>query len=152
MLAVTGPEGGNPPSKEEEGGVPYSSWGWRGRGASMTREIFRRLWGWPELKQCRAGRRVPAVLADGGGEPQHPPWMEWQGAEGAEKVEARGGGNYVLHEFAAHGADFLAQGGAEHHDLLFMRGHAEDLLDIPAHIWEGGRELGGGQQREPPQQ
>ena len=40
----------------------------------------------------------------------------------------------VLAELAADGADLLAQGGGEHHDLLLVGGHAEDLLDVTTHL------------------
>jgi len=40
----------------------------------------------------------------------------------------------VLAELAADRADLLAQGGGEHHDLLLVGGHAEDLLDVAAHF------------------
>lgn len=43
-------------------------------------------------------------------------------------------GNYILHELLADGANFLAQSSAEHHDLLFVRCVAENLLDISTHI------------------
>lgn len=40
----------------------------------------------------------------------------------------------VLAELAADRADLLAQGGGKHHDLLLVGGHAEDLLDVTAHL------------------
>lgn len=40
----------------------------------------------------------------------------------------------VLHELLADWADFLGQGGAEHHDLLLCGCSTEDLLNIAAHI------------------
>lgn len=42
--------------------------------------------------------------------------------------------NYILHELSADGTDFFAQGGAEHHDLLLVWGHAENLLDVTSHV------------------
>jgi hypothetical protein len=40
-----------------------------------------------------------------------------------------------LHELLANRANFLGQGGAEHHDLLLGWRSTEDLLDVAAHIW-----------------
>lgn len=48
-----------------------------------------------------------------------------------------GGATYVIHELLAHGADLLGQRGAEHHHLLVVGGHLEDLLDVHAHVCEG---------------
>jgi hypothetical protein len=45
-----------------------------------------------------------------------------------------GGATYVVHELLAHGADLLGQRGAEHHDLLVVGGHLEDLLHVAAHV------------------
>ena len=42
--------------------------------------------------------------------------------------------HWVLTELAADRADLLAQGGREHHDLLLVGGHAEDLLDVTTHL------------------
>lgn len=47
----------------------------------------------------------------------------------------------VLHELLADRADFLGQGGAEHHDLLLGWGGAEDLLDVAAHVWKRSQYL-----------
>lgn len=44
---------------------------------------------------------------------------------------------HILHELPADWPDLLAQGGAEHHALLFMGGQAKDLLHVPAHVWMG---------------
>ncbi len=41
---------------------------------------------------------------------------------------------HLFHELATHGADFSRQGSREHHHLLLMRGHLEDLLDISSHV------------------
>ena len=41
---------------------------------------------------------------------------------------------YILHELSADWSDLFAQGGTEHHDLLLMRSHTENLLDISAHV------------------
>lgn len=41
---------------------------------------------------------------------------------------------HILHELAADGADLLAQRGTEHHDLLLVRGHLEDFLDVASHV------------------
>lgn len=41
---------------------------------------------------------------------------------------------WVAHELLADRANFLRQGGAEHHDLLLGGSSAEDLLDVAAHI------------------
>lgn len=41
---------------------------------------------------------------------------------------------YVVHEFLARNADLLGQRGAEHHDLLVVRGDPEDFLNVAAHI------------------
>lgn len=43
--------------------------------------------------------------------------------------------NYILHELPADWADLFAEGGAEHHHLLLMRSHTENLLHITPHIW-----------------
>ena len=43
-------------------------------------------------------------------------------------------GNYILHELLADGTNILAEGGAEHHHLLLVGRHAEDLLHITTHI------------------
>mmetsp|Transcript_32415 Transcript_32415/g.81591 ORF Transcript_32415/g.81591 Transcript_32415/m.81591 type:complete len:218 (-) Transcript_32415:273-926(-) len=40
----------------------------------------------------------------------------------------------VVHELLAHGADLLGQRGAEHHHLLVVGGHLEDLLHVAAHV------------------
>ena len=40
----------------------------------------------------------------------------------------------ILAELSADGSDFRAEGGAEHHHLLLMGRHSEDLLDITAHF------------------
>jgi hypothetical protein len=42
--------------------------------------------------------------------------------------------SYVLHKLLAHGSNFLAQGGTEHHNLLVVRGSSEDVLDVFTHI------------------
>ncbi len=41
---------------------------------------------------------------------------------------------HVLHELLASGANLLGEGSREHHDLLVVRGGAEDVLNIPAHV------------------
>lgn len=41
---------------------------------------------------------------------------------------------YILHELSADWTDLFAQGGAEHHHLLLMRSHTEDLLHVSAHV------------------
>lgn len=41
---------------------------------------------------------------------------------------------HVLHELLAGRADVLGEGGGKHHDLLVVRGRAEDLLDIATHV------------------
>lgn len=41
---------------------------------------------------------------------------------------------YILHELSADWSDIFTQGGAEHHDLLLMGSHTENLLDISAHV------------------
>ena len=40
----------------------------------------------------------------------------------------------ILHELLAHGSDVLGQGGREHHDLLLVRGRAENLLNVATHV------------------
>lgn len=47
-----------------------------------------------------------------------------------------GGATYVIHKLLAHGADLLGQRGAEHHHLLVVGGHLEDLLNVGAHVCE----------------
>ncbi len=42
--------------------------------------------------------------------------------------------SYILKELLAHGPDLLGERGREHHDLLVMRSHPEDLLDSPSHV------------------
>lgn len=39
-----------------------------------------------------------------------------------------------MHELSADGTDLFTQGGTEHHDLLLVRGHTKDLLDITPHV------------------
>ena len=41
---------------------------------------------------------------------------------------------YILHKLFADRPDVLAQSGAEHHDLLVMRGHFKDLLHVRSHV------------------
>jgi hypothetical protein len=41
---------------------------------------------------------------------------------------------YILHKFLADRSDFLAQRGAEHHDLLVMGRRTKDFLYVPSHI------------------
>lgn len=41
---------------------------------------------------------------------------------------------YILHELSADWTDLFTQGGAEHHDLLLVGSHTENLLDISAHV------------------
>jgi len=41
---------------------------------------------------------------------------------------------YVGHELLAGSPNILGQGSAKHHDLLVVRGSAEDLLNIAAHV------------------
>ena len=45
-----------------------------------------------------------------------------------------GGYIYVLHELLADWPDFLAECGAEHHDLFLVGGGAKDLLDVFSHV------------------
>lgn len=40
----------------------------------------------------------------------------------------------ILAEFLANRTDLFTEGSTEHHDLLLMGGHTEDLLDIPTHV------------------
>jgi len=42
--------------------------------------------------------------------------------------------NYILHEFLAHRANFLAEGSRKHHDLFLMRSAPENFLDITPHV------------------
>ncbi len=44
------------------------------------------------------------------------------------------GVTHILHELAADGPNLFAEGGAEHHALLLMRGQSEDVLDVTSHI------------------
>lgn len=44
------------------------------------------------------------------------------------------GNAYVVHEFSADRANFLAEGGTEHHHLFVVRRGLEDFLDIAAHV------------------
>ena len=57
----------------------------------------------------------------------------WRGSGMVGKGEVRRG-NYILHELLADGANILAEGGAEHHHLLLVGCHTEDLLHITTHI------------------
>lgn len=40
----------------------------------------------------------------------------------------------ILHKLLNYRADFFAQGGTEHHNLLLMRSLLEDFLYIPTHV------------------
>lgn len=42
-----------------------------------------------------------------------------------------------MHELLDDRADFLRQGGTEHHHLLLARGGEEDLLNVVAHVCFG---------------
>ena len=59
----------------------------------------------------------------GGGDSQNP-------GDGSAVV------TYILHELLADGSDVLAEGGAEHHDLLLVRRRTEDLLHVASHVWK----------------
>ena len=41
---------------------------------------------------------------------------------------------YVLHEFAAHWSNLLAQSCTEHHDLLLVGCDPEDVLNVTPHV------------------
>lgn len=41
----------------------------------------------------------------------------------------------ILHEFLAYWSNILSECGAEHHHLLLSWGSAEDILDVPAHVY-----------------
>lgn len=43
--------------------------------------------------------------------------------------------NYILHKLLADRTDLFGKGGTEHHNLLLVRCHAENFLDISSHIW-----------------
>ena len=43
--------------------------------------------------------------------------------------------NFVLKELLAAFFHFVLHGGAEHHDLLGVRGFDEDVLDVCPHSW-----------------
>jgi hypothetical protein len=43
---------------------------------------------------------------------------------------------YILHELLANRTNFFAQCGGEHHNLLSVRGVAENFLYILAHIYK----------------
>jgi len=53
-----------------------------------------------------------------------------EGELGAFNVDFEG----VVHKFLADGANFIAESGGEHHDLLVMRGFLKNFLDIFSHI------------------
>mmetsp|Transcript_18569 Transcript_18569/g.74623 ORF Transcript_18569/g.74623 Transcript_18569/m.74623 type:complete len:339 (-) Transcript_18569:427-1443(-) len=42
--------------------------------------------------------------------------------------------HWVLHKFFANYSDLLRKGSGEHHHLLVMWGHSEDILNISAHV------------------
>ena len=44
---------------------------------------------------------------------------------------------HIRHELLARNADFLGECGAEHHDLLVMRGYTENFLDVTTHVYIG---------------
>lgn len=48
-------------------------------------------------------------------------------------------GTHVGHELLADAPDVLGEGGGEHHDLLVVRRHLEDLLNVRAHVCRHGR-------------
>ncbi len=50
---------------------------------------------------------------------------------------------HALHELLARYANFLGEGGGEHHDLLLVGSGPEDLLDIAAHVWDRVEVSGG---------
>lgn len=41
---------------------------------------------------------------------------------------------YILHELLADGANLLGERSGEHHDLLLVRRHPEDVLHVTAHV------------------
>lgn len=41
-----------------------------------------------------------------------------------------------MHELLADRADGITEGGGEHHHLLVVGSHAEDLLDISSHLYD----------------
>lgn len=43
-------------------------------------------------------------------------------------------GHYILHKFLAYRTDLLAERCGKHHDLLIMRSHFEDLLNVSPHV------------------
>lgn len=55
------------------------------------------------------------------------------GTEDAWQMKVKGR-IYILHELSADWTDLFTQGGAEHHDLLLVGSHTENLLDISAHV------------------
>lgn len=55
-----------------------------------------------------------------------------EGGRGCDHVAV----TYILHELLADGPDVLAEGGAEHHDLLLVRRRTEDLLHVASHVWK----------------
>ena len=63
---------------------------------------------------------------------------------------------YILAELLADRPDLLAHRRREHHHLLLVRGRAEDLLHVLAHVWNVGRgrcarrSVGVSRQREVP--
>lgn len=60
--------------------------------------------------------------------------LAFAGASEAARSCAKAGATHVGHELLADGADLLGQGGAEHHDLLLVRRHLEDVLQVAAHV------------------
>lgn len=43
--------------------------------------------------------------------------------------------NYILHELFADRSHFLAECSREHHHLLLVWRHSENLLDVTSHVW-----------------
>ena len=42
--------------------------------------------------------------------------------------------HWILAKFLADRPNFFAQGSAKHHNLLFVRSHSENFMDITAHV------------------
>jgi hypothetical protein len=48
---------------------------------------------------------------------------------------------HVAHKLLAGDPNLLCEGGAEHHDLLVVRGDAEDFLYVAAHVCRGSEKV-----------
>jgi hypothetical protein len=64
----------------------------------------------------------------------HPVSPKFKETLSRDRVLEGKGFTYVAHKSTTNWTNFLREGGTKHHDLLVMRGHFEDFLDITTHI------------------